>query len=113
MTKEIWAHCYNRLTVTFNKPANLEQMRIYYEALADVPDARMEQAICRVIRLERSFPVPAVLREACDQIAAAAYREAGPNLSFLDQPISDEQTAELLALIRATKVKLFGQTLGH
>lgn len=111
MTRPTWDACYDRLTRAFGRPYDAQQAAIFFDALADVPNERMVKAITRVVNDEKHFPVPAVLRAACDALAAADYRARDPMPWLSDPPMTEAQTADLLALLRATKEKLFGRTL--
>jgi hypothetical protein len=109
MTYDEWAPEYRKLVKTYSKTESGEQCAAYFEALRDLSVADVERAITAVIQASEYFPVPAKIREKVDAAKAAAYRERPVLPDY--EPISDEKRAELLAMIRSAKEKIFGRSL--
>jgi hypothetical protein len=109
MTYDEWAPLYRKLAKTFNKTESGEQCASHFEALRDLSAADVERAVTAVIQASEYFPVPAKIREQVAAVKAAAYRERPVLPDY--EPISDEKRAELLAVIRGAREKIFGRSM--
>jgi hypothetical protein len=109
MTYDEWAPQYRKLVRTYNKTESGEQCASYFEALRDLRVVDVEPAVTEVIRKQEYWPVPAKIREQVEAAKASAYRERPVLPDY--EPISDEKRAELLAVIRRAKEKIFGRSM--
>ena len=104
MDRDTWAGLYRKLTIAFNKPISGEQAGIMFEALQDLPNERMHEAITRTIRTSKHWPTVADLREQTQAVAVAEYRNSATGIEIV--PMTDEQQAGILKAIREAKAKL-------
>lgn len=84
----------------------------YQRGLEDLPGDMVREAVDRVIKTERFVPSIAVIRDAVGEILQE--RRSAPKLGIEDGPIwqmSDEDHAELMRQMAATKAKLFSREM--
>jgi hypothetical protein len=109
MTYDEWAPMYRKLAKTYNKTESGEQCAAHFEALRDLRTSDVERAVTAVLQASEYFPVPAKIREQVTAMKVAASRQEFQLPNY--EPISDEKRAELLAVIRQAKEKIFGRSL--
>ena len=123
MTYDDWAPLYRKLVRTYNKTESGEQCAAFFEALRDLRAEDVELAVKEVLRKQEYWPVPAKIREQveaaksawvdisrkAEAAKSAAYRERKVLPDY--EPLSDEKRAELLAVIRGAREKIFGRSM--
>lgn len=109
MTYDEWAPQYRKLVKTYNKTESGEQCAAFFEALRDLRAEDVELAVTEVLRKQEYWPVPAKIREQVEAAKSAAYRERQVLPDY--EPLSDEKRAELLAVIRGAREKIFGRSM--
>lgn len=89
------------LNVAFNREPSHDTATLYKAALEDLTDETFRAAVRDVIREERFFPPPAVIRDYAERIAASNVLLLPPARSEEQKATDREATRRGLEIVRA------------